>query len=559
MRITIKLKLALTFATIIALSAGTAALGITSLASLDNSLHGMAQGPALRLQLAQDVFIDLLQVVRGEKNLLLAKTPEAIATYNTDAVQARQAFVTHLDAGQSAASAEGKPAWAAARADWQQFSAMDDKLRDLAAHGEQAQAQDLSLGQLRQTLGDVQKTIGSLVDIQKKQMSATETESSAQYANARLLLIAAIALSLLVAVVAGTWISLTIAGALKRAGGLAQSVAGGDLSQTLNGEANDEVGDLVSHINTMVEKLREVIGDASSASQNVSAGSQELSATAEQLAEGATEQAASAEQASASMEEMAANIKQSADNASQTEKIARQSSTDAQASGEAVHKAVSAMRTIAEKIKIVQEIARQTDLLALNAAIEAARAGEHGRGFAVVASEVRKLAERSQTAAAEIGAMSLQTVNAAQEAGEMLSRLVPDIRRTAELVTEITAACREQDVGGDQINQAIQQLDKVTQQNASASEEMSATSEELSAQAEQLKSSIAYFRLDSAAHTPHPATHAVSAPGRGKKAPPAVVRNTAAVRPAEKATARGFALDMAGGGADARDTEFVRY
>ena len=153
------------------------------------------------------------------------------------------------------------------------------------------------------------------------------------------------------------------------------------------------------------------------------------------------------------------------------------------------------MQTIAEKITIVQEIARQTDLLALNAAVEAARAGEHGRGFAVVASEVRKLAERSQTAAQEIGALSGQTVSVAQQAGEMLTKLVPDIKKTAQLVEEISAACREQDVGASQVNQAIQQLDKVIQQNASASEEMSATSEELAAQAEQLQESISFFRI----------------------------------------------------------------
>ena len=181
------------------------------------------------------------------------------------------------------------------------------------------------------------------------------------------------------------------------------------------------------------------------------------------------------------MEEMAANIKQNADNATQTEKIARQSAKDAEASGEAVGRAVNAMQTIAEKITIVQEIARQTDLLALNAAVEAARAGEHGKGFAVVASEVRKLAERSQAAAAEIGTLSTETVKAAQEAGEMLASWCPTSSKTAELVDEITAACREQDVGAAQINQAIQQLDKVTQQNASASEQMSATSEELAA------------------------------------------------------------------------------
>jgi methyl-accepting chemotaxis protein len=193
---------------------------------------------------------------------------------------------------------------------------------------------------------------------------------------------------------------------------------------------------------------------------------------------------------------MAATIKQSADNAAQTEKIARQSAADAIASGEAVSNAVVAMQTIADKIMVVQEIARQTDLLALNAAVEAARAGEHGRGFAVVASEVRKLAERSQAAAAEISTLSGTTVKAAQSAGAMLSKLVPDIQRTAELVEEISAASREQNAGASQINTAIQQLDKVTQQNTSAAEEMSATSEELASQAEQLQTAISYFRID---------------------------------------------------------------
>jgi methyl-accepting chemotaxis protein len=246
----------------------------------------------------------------------------------------------------------------------------------------------------------------------------------------------------------------------------------------------------------MVERLRQIVAEALTAAQNVSAGSQELSASAEQLSQGATEQASSAEEASSSMEEMAANVKQNADNASQTERIAAQSAKDAEASGAAVGRAVEAMQTIAEKITIVQEIARQTDLLALNAAVEAARAGEHGKGFAVVASEVRKLAERSQAAAAEIGTLSGETVKVAREAGSMLSKLVPDIKKTAELVVEITAACREQDVGSSQINQAIQQLDKVGQQNASASEEVSSTSEELASQAEQLQSTISFFRID---------------------------------------------------------------
>jgi methyl-accepting chemotaxis protein len=269
------------------------------------------------------------------------------------------------------------------------------------------------------------------------------------------------------------------------------------------------------------------------------------------------------------MEEMASNIKQNADNATQTEKIARQSASDAQASGEAVGRAVDAMQTIAEKITIVQEIARQTDLLALNAAVEAARAGEHGKGFAVVASEVRKLAERSQAAAAEIGTVSSQTVKVAREAGEMLEKLVPDIKKTAELVAEISAACREQDIGSDQINQAIQQLDKVTQQNASASEQMSATSEELAAQAEQLQTSIAYFRTnDQPARSAAPArpvsrTNIAHLPAKPASKPMAKAKDSTAAKMPVKAKARangrgGFALDLTAGGADSRDAEFER-
>jgi methyl-accepting chemotaxis protein len=279
------------------------------------------------------------------------------------------------------------------------------------------------------------------------------------------------------------------------------------------------------------------------------------------------------------MEQMSANIKQNADNAGQTEKIARASAKSADESGAAVNRAVTAMQTIAEKITIVQEIARQTDLLALNAAVEAARAGEHGRGFAVVASEVRKLAERSQAAAAEIGTVSTQTVKAAQEAGEMLVRLVPDIRKTADLVSEISAACREQDVGAEQINQAIQQLDKVTQQNASASEQMSATSEELAAQAEQLQAAIGYFRTGDGAETAATA-HAVAYAARSPRSPvvsahaprpvtprrqPVKIAKTNGRMPPAKtnghaapAAGNGFALDLAAGG-DAQDTEFTRY
>ncbi len=277
---------------------------------------------------------------------------------------------------------------------------------------------------------------------------------------------------------------------------VAEKLGDGDLTQSLVLDQKDEIGQLAKALNAMIDNLKNVVEKVKTTSDNVASGSQELSASSEEMSQGATEQAASAEEASSSMEQMAANIRQNAENAVQTEKIAVKSARNAMKGGESVAKTVEAMKDIAGKISVIEEIARQTNLLALNAAIEAARAGEHGKGFAVVAAEVRKLAERSQHAAAEISRLSESSVEVAEQAGRMLSEMVPDIQRTSELVQEISAASKEQDTGAEQVNLAIMQLDKVIQQNASASEEMAATSEELAGQADLLQNAISFFKVD---------------------------------------------------------------
>ena len=341
---------------------------------------------------------------------------------------------------------------------------------------------------------------------------------------------------------------------------ITKEIAGGDL--TVEVEPRSEKDELMIYLGRMVKKLSDIIVDVKTAADNVAIGSRELSNGSEQLSQGATEQSASVEEVSSSMEQMAANIKQNSDNAQQTEKIALKAAGDAKEGGKSVAETVVAMKEIAGKISIIEEIARQTNLLALNAAIEAARAGEHGKGFAVVASEVRKLAERSQTAAGEIDKLSASSVQIAEKAGEMLARIVPDIQRTADLVQEISAASNEQSSGAGQINTAIQQLDKVVQHNASASEAMASTSVELSSQAEHLKGTISFFKLDDGPAATE--TGVVAAGRQVKPAPKNRVAQLTHGMPKKlnggKKSGAGVALDLLKDArSDVADEEFERY
>ncbi|MGZ8441962.1 MAG: methyl-accepting chemotaxis protein [Candidatus Binatia bacterium] len=279
---------------------------------------------------------------------------------------------------------------------------------------------------------------------------------------------------------------------------LAQTVSKGDLSQTVTVLGEDEIGMMQLACGDMIAQLREMVQSIKSATDGISAASTQVATSAQMLSQGTSEQAASVEESCASLEQMNASIAQNADNSKQMEQMALKGAGEVEQSGKTVSEAVDAMNSIAEKITIVEEIAYQTNLLALNAAIEAARAGEHGKGFAVVATEVRKLAERSQQAAREIGSLTTSSVRIAERSGTVLKDLVPSIRKTAELVQEVATASREQSVGVSQVNKAMTHMDQVTQRNAAAAEQLSSTAEQMADQAKSLQQLLTAFRIDTA-------------------------------------------------------------
>ena len=504
MRLTIKTKLAAVFAVVLTLSGISMVIAIQGLGATNRSFEDIVNRRVVIGMTFLGMQTQLETLGYHSRGMLIAEDAAGIEREFASLDSVHGAFRTSAEELMPTLLEANRPEMTEIIREMDSYLEIARRVRDEAVRSTRGAFEETSRGdaarlvqeQLVPLRVDAKQRMGRMVERNIETQRGAVAQAHTDFENSRTLLISMLAGSVLIAAAAAFWIIMSISRALASAVNLANSVAAGDLEATATARSNDEIKDLTDALNTMTAKLRQVVTEVGSAIRNVASGSQELSATAEQLSHGATEQSSSTEEASASVEEMAANIKQNAGNAIQTEQIARKAAQDASASGAAVSKAVTAMETIAEKILVVQEIARQTDLLALNAAVEAARAGEHGRGFAVVASEVRKLAERSQSAALEISALSGETVKSAQGAGQMLEQLVPDIQRTAELVSEISAASNEQNAGASQINVAIQQLDTVTQQTASAAEEMSSTSEELANQAEHLQSIISYFRIE---------------------------------------------------------------
>lgn len=559
MRLTIKTKLVMTFAFVFVLWGVSVGVALMHLASGNTRYAETIDVHLPRL----DALNDLISLAKDERLILsriLVELPNAPQDHLPKLQQELLAIADRIHAAEDIVMDRNTDAVLLQK--MEELHVLHDQGEELMVRvtaAEAANDQFTAHTMYHNELGTLSTQMMALLDEMETAIRANitqqEQETLADYAGARTSLITLFGLSALAAFGMAGWTLVGLSRGLRQSVALAKVISNGDLRETTEARTNDEIGDLLRAQNDMVMKLRDVVARVNQSARNVATGSGQMAATSDALSQGATEQASSTEEASAAVEQMAANIKQSAENAEITEKIAMKSAEDARASGAAVSEAVEAMQTIADRIMIVQEIARQTDLLALNAAVEAARAGEHGRGFAVVAAEVRKLAERSQTAASEISSLSTSTVRAAVSAGEMLQGLVPDIEKTAALVTEISQASRELATGSAQISLSIQQLDKVTQENTSAAEQLSASATELANQSDQLAEAIAFFRTGDAAATPAPsATQATTA---AKTAPPAPRSGTATAKVPQPVEG-GFDFDLGAAPDDDLDTRFKR-
>lgn len=491
------MRLGLSFAVVLILMGVIIGVGINELGNVNSITNRMATKDWVKSVIANDI-IDLANANAGASyQLFLVSDPDGVAKIKntiSDNVKTIDGKVEQLE--KMLYLPKGKAKLATMKEMRKPYVASFKLVAKLLAEGKRDEATNLMVKETIPALHTFMTAINDLISFQGQIMENSGKEAAQSYANGRMVMIIAGLIAIFVGIGAAYWVTRSITGPIGKAVEVANQLADGDLTAKIDVTSKDETGQLLAAIQAMVGKLSQIIGEVRGAATALSSASEEVSATAQSMSQGSSEQAASVEETSASVEQMSASINQNTENAKVTDGMASKAAKEADEGGAAVRETVDAMKSIAEKISIIDDIAYQTNLLALNAAIEAARAGEHGKGFAVVAAEVRKLAERSQVAAQEIGEVAKGSVGLAEKAGKLLDEIVPSIKKTSDLVQEINAASEEQSSGAAQINNAMEQLNKITQQSASSSEELAATAEEMSSQAEQLQQLMSFFKVE---------------------------------------------------------------
>jgi methyl-accepting chemotaxis protein len=498
----IGIRLAIAFGALLLITLGVAVSGYRGVDRVTTATVEMLEGDAEAARIADDARSTGLELRRFEKDLLLnIGAADKESQYARSWEEAARTFRADLDALARRAEAAEAQEIAGVRRHLDSYAAGVQRLEEAIRTGQVKTPQEGNafLGSVKDAARGLADGMDKISEAHQKKMRGERDAILGVASSARATMLAIVLLAVVVGVFVSIAITRSITAPVAQALGAAERIAKGDLRELVEAKRGDEVGRLLAAMRAMGEKLAQVIGEVRSGADALAGASAQVSATAQTLSQGTGEQAASVEETTSSLEEMSASITQNAENARQTESMAKEGATSAEEGGKAVTETVQAMKSIAEKISIIEEIAYQTNLLALNAAIEAARAGEHGRGFAVVATEVRKLAERSQKAAKEIGALAEGSVHVAERSGSLIVELVPAIRKTADLVQEVAAASAEQSAGVGQVSKAMASVDQVTQRNASAAEELSSTAEEMASQAESLQQLMGFFQVGEAA------------------------------------------------------------
>ena len=474
-------------------------IGISNASKINTMADNMYARELMGLSYIKEANINLIYIGRARGNFLLANTQDEREAHQAAMTKYSAATKEYVEKARPLFFTEkGKNILASFDSIWTDYQRDMQKALTLASAKKLQEKDDdlqAALNASRLQADKLDNMLTELTKLKEGNAKDASDETTRLYESSRTLMIGIIAGGVLIGVALGFFISRSVTKPLGKAVDAANRLAQGDLTVSIDATGKDETAQLLQAMQNMVQKLSQVVAEVNSGAEALAGASEEVSATAQSLSQASSEQAAGVEETSASIEEMTASISQNTENAKVTDGMATKAASEASEGGEAVKATVAAMKQIAQKIVIIDDIAYQTNLLALNAAIEAARAGEHGKGFAVVAAEVRKLAERSQIAAQEIGSVASSSVELAETAGRLLDQMVPNIKKTSDLVQEITAASEEQSSGVSQINAAVGQLSETTQQNASSSEELAATAEEMSSQAEQLQQSMSFFKL----------------------------------------------------------------